>query len=123
MPSFVLVQNIDQPIDVPARLELCTSFACRLRGLMFRPDLDRDSGLLLQMPRESRLDSSIHMFFVPFTIAAVWVNSELQVVDRVLAKPWHPAYVPARSARYVMEIHPDRLDQYQVGHRVQFDYA
>ncbi len=90
---------------------------------MFRPDLDRDSGLLLQMPRESRLDSSIHMFFVPFAIAAVWVNSELQVVDRVLAEPWHPAYVPTRPARYVMEFHPDRLDQYQVGQRVQFDYA
>lgn len=90
---------------------------------MFRSHLDWDDGLLLQMPRESRIDSSIHMLFVPFSIAVVWVNSAMEVVDKVLAEPWHPAYLPARSARYVIEIHPDRLSQYEVGHRVQFTNA
>ncbi len=120
MPSFVLVQNANSPIAGPARIRICSSFGCRLRGLMFRSSLGRDDGLLLEMPRESRLDSSIHMLFVPFAIAAFWISSGLEVVDKVLAQPWRPAYVPARPARDVLEIHPDRFPQYEVGHRVEF---
>ncbi len=120
MPSFILIQNTNRPIDSPARIRICSSFACRLRGLMFRSGLDRNEGLLLQMPRESRLDSSIHMLFVPFALAVFWINSGMVVVDKVLAQPWRPAYFPARAARYVLEMHPDRLAQYEVGHKVEF---
>ncbi len=87
---------------------------------MFRSKLDRDEGLLLEMPRDSRLDSSIHMFFVPFAIAVFWVNSAMEVVDKVVAQPWRPAYVPARPARFVLEMHPDRISQYEVGQKVKF---
>lgn len=86
---------------------------------MFRSHLGPDEGILLQMPRESRLDSSIHMFFVPFAISVFWINSNLDIVDKVLAEPWRPAYFPARPALYVLEMHPDRLAQYEIGHRVE----
>lgn len=122
MPSFAFLQNADQPIDRPARLRVCDSFVCRLRGLMFRSSLHRDDGLLMQMGRESRVDSSIHMLFVPFAISVIWVNSLMEVVDKTLAQPWHPAYFPARPARYVIEMHPDRLNQYEVGNKVRFNY-
>ncbi len=72
------------------------------------------------MSRDSRLDSSIHMLFVPFSLAIFWINSSMEVVDKVLARPWRPAYFPSRAARYVLEIHPDRLGQYEVGNRVEF---
>lgn len=120
MPSFVLVQNKDRPIESPARIQVCSSFGCRLRGLMFRSRLDRSDGLLLQMSGESRIDSSIHMFFVPFAISVFWVNSAMQVVDKVIAQPWRPAYFPAHPARFVLEMHPDRFSQYEVGQTVQF---
>jgi uncharacterized membrane protein (UPF0127 family) len=86
---------------------------------MFRSGLDPDEGLLLQMPRESRIDSSIHMFFVPFALAVFWISSSLEIVDKVLAQPWHPAYFPSRAALYVLEMHPDRFAQYNVGHKVE----
>ncbi len=120
MPSFIFIQNRDQPIDAPARIRICSSFACRLRGLMFRSGIDPNEGLLLQISRDSRLDSSIHMLFVPFALAVVWIDSGLEVVDKILAQPWRPAYFPARAARYVLEMHPDRLGQYSIGHKVEF---
>ena len=119
MPSFVLVQNTDQPIAAPARVKICSSFVCRLRGLMFRSSLDPDEGLLLQIPHESRLDASIHMLFVPFALAVFWISSSLEVVDKVLAQPWRPAYLPARPALYVLEMHPGRLAQYEIGHKLE----
>lgn len=87
---------------------------------MFRGSLPHQEGLLLQMPRESRLDSSIHMLFVPFDLAVFWISSAMEIVDKVRARSWHPAYVSARPARYVLELHADLLGQYEIGHRVEF---
>ncbi len=120
MPSYIIVQNKDRRIVSPARIQMCSSFVCRLRGLMFRSRLDLNDGLLLQMPNESRIDSSIHMFFVPFALAVFWVNTGMEVVDKVIAKPWRPAYLLARPARFVLEIHPQRFSDYEVDQRVEF---
>jgi uncharacterized membrane protein (UPF0127 family) len=90
---------------------------------MFRSSLPTNEGLLLAGARDSRIDSSIHMLFVPFDLAVFWINSELRVVDRVIAKSWRPAYLPVQPARYTLEIHPDRLDDYLVGDKVEFQDA
>jgi uncharacterized membrane protein (UPF0127 family) len=102
---------------------VCESFACRLRGLMFRSSLPRDRGLLLIMPRESRLDASIHMLFVPFDLAVFWISSGKEVVDKTTARSWRPAYIPSRAARYVLEVHPDHIDAYDIGHKVEFRHV
>jgi uncharacterized membrane protein (UPF0127 family) len=96
---------------------------CRLRGLMFRSHLAEDEGLLLTIGRDSRADSSIHMLFVPFQLAVFWINSGMEVVDKVIAKPWRPAYFPARAARYTLEVHPHHFDDYDVGQRVEIRNA
>jgi len=96
---------------------------CRLRGLMFRAKLDVDEGIVLVIKRDSRADSSIHMFFVPFDLAVFWINNENEVVDKVIAKSWRPAYFPAKAARYTLEIHPSRFDDYQIGDKVEFQNA
>jgi uncharacterized membrane protein (UPF0127 family) len=124
MSRFIFVRNPNQPNLSPARVKYCDSFTCRLRGLMFRNRLAPDDGLLLvQGKRDSRLDTSIHMLFVPFDLTVAWINSDMRVVDKVLAKAWRPAYAPARPARYILEIHPDRWDDYQIGDKVEFQNA
>jgi uncharacterized membrane protein (UPF0127 family) len=120
MNSFIVIRNVTRPVQDPARIRRCESFTCRLRGLMFRQHLDVNEGLLLGISRDSRLDSSIHMFFVPFDLAVFWIDSDLCVVDKRIAKSWAPAYIPARAARYTLEIHPDRFADYSVGDRVEF---
>lgn len=87
---------------------------------MFRSSLAENEGLLLEMSRDSRIDSSIHMLFVPFDLAVFWISSELQVVDKIFARSWHPAYFPAQAARYTLEMHPDRFGDYNVGEKVEF---
>jgi hypothetical protein len=123
MAAFITVRNLSRPIQAPPRIQWCESFVCRLRGLMFRSRLDPGEGILLGISRDSRLDSSIHMFFVPFDLAVVWINSDLRVVDRLIAKPWRPAYFPAEAARYTLEIHPDRFGDYNIGDKVEFQNA
>ena len=121
MSRFIFVRNLNQPNLSPARVKYCDSFACRLRGLMFRDRLESDDGLLLvQGKRDSRIDTSIHMLFVPFDLTVVWVNTDMTVVDKIIAKAWRPAYAPVRPACFILEIHPDRWDNYQIGDKVEF---
>ena len=123
MPHSILIQNLTHPLPTPAQVGFCDSFLCRLRGLMFRDRLGLDEGLLLVEGRDSRLDSSIHMFFVPFDLAVFWIDSSLTVVDKVIAKSWKPAYLPKRPARYILEIHPERWGNYEIGDKVEFKNA
>lgn len=120
MPRFIHIINLRKPIENPARLEYCDSFLCKLRGLMFRPRLSPDEGLLLVEKQDSRLNTSIHMLFVPFDLAVFWINSDMTVVDKVIAKSWRPAYFPKAAARYTLELHPLRSEDYAIGDRVAF---
>lgn len=90
---------------------------------MFRRRLAADEGLLLVEPRESRLDTAIHMLFVFTDLAVFWLDSDGVVVDKVLARAWRPAYAPRRPARYILETRPERIDDFQVGERLEFLHA
>lgn len=123
MPRFITITNLTRKIEHPARVGYADSFLDRLRGLMFRARLDLNEGLLLVEKRDSRLDTSIHMFFVPFDLAVFWINSDKLVVDKVIAKSWKPAYFPKADAKYTLEIHPDRWGDYEIGDKVEFNDA
>jgi uncharacterized membrane protein (UPF0127 family) len=94
-----------------------------LRGLMFRSNLPQAEGLLLVEARDSHIDTSIHMLFVYMDLAVIWINSAYTVVDTVLARSWRPAYAPRRAARYILEIHPSRLNEFTIGDQVEFQNA
>jgi uncharacterized membrane protein (UPF0127 family) len=97
------------------------SYFSRLRGLMFRQQLNASEALVIVEAHDSRATASIHMFFVPFSIAVVWINDAGRVVDKVLAEPWRPFYAPREPARYTLETHPDFLDKVTVGDEIVFE--
>jgi hypothetical protein len=94
------------------------SFFSRLRGLMFRRGLEDGEALILVEPRDSRAAAAIHMFFVPFPIAVVWINDAGRVVDKALALPWRPFYAPRAPARYTLETQPAGLDRFSIGDEI-----
>lgn len=116
----VYVSNKTHPLSLPIRAKYCASFMCQLRGLTFRRSLDIQEGLLLVQKKESIIDSAIHMFAVRMDLAIIWINSAMDVVDVRLARPWRPIYVPHKPARYVLEISPSRLVEFQPGDRLEF---
>ena len=103
-----------------ARLRWCTSFGCRLRGLTLRRGLAPGEGLVLVERRESRLDSSIHMLFVFFPLAVLWLDNAGRVVDTQLARPWRPAVLPREPARYIVEAAPALLELVSIGDELEF---
>jgi uncharacterized membrane protein (UPF0127 family) len=121
--NTIQLVNISQPLPTPLHALYCDSFLGRLRGLMFRSSLAQEQGLLLVESRESRIDTAIHMLFVFMDLAVIWINSEKVVVDTVLARSWRPAYAPRQPARYILEIHPDRLGEFKIGDHLEFQNA
>ena len=93
----------------------CNSLLGKFKGLMFKPTLDEIEGLLLVEDRDSIINTSIHMLFMFFDIAAIWINSDNVVVDARLAKKWYPFYFPQKPARYILECHPTWLEKFHIG--------
>ena len=106
-----------------ARLKWCTSFWCKFRGLMMRASLPEDEGLVFAYESDSRVDTTIHMLFMRFPIATLWLDAEGVVVDKVLAKPWRPLYAPQKPARYVIEAPPALVERVMIGDRLNFEGA
>jgi uncharacterized membrane protein (UPF0127 family) len=116
--AMLVNQTSGQPIA--SRVVRCDTFWRKMRGLMFRPPLASDEAYLFVGRRESVTEAAIHMFFVFFPIAVLWLDSEKRVVDVALARPFRPYYAPAARAQYYCECVPGVLDQVAVGDQLVF---
>ncbi|MGJ3240474.1 MAG: DUF192 domain-containing protein [Anaerolineae bacterium] len=103
------------------RAKWCQSSWCHFKGLQFASPLDDTNGILFVYPKENITNTAIHMFFVFFEIAVVWLDSSGKVVDKTLAKPWRPFYAPSQPAQYFIEANPSLLDRVEVGEVLLFD--
>ncbi|HDD54736.1 MAG TPA: DUF192 domain-containing protein [Chloroflexi bacterium] len=115
------VVNQTRSLENPLRVKNCESFGCRLKGLMFQKSLDVNGGLLMVQKTESKAKAAIHMFFVKMELGVIWLDSSRQVVDLKLAKSWQPMYTPQSAAKYILEVHPRRLPEFQIGDQLSFE--
>jgi uncharacterized membrane protein (UPF0127 family) len=118
MSSSATIQNLSQPLSVPIRVRKCADFWSKFLGLMFRKAIDTEGGALLVEDRDSILNSTIHMLFMRFDIAAIWINSDRKVVDVQLARRWRLAYSPCNPACFVLEAHPSQQNHFNIGDQV-----
>ena len=88
---------------------------------MFTRNIKLDDGILLAHKFESRTNAAIHMFFVGMDLGVIWLNNDLQIVDLIRAKSWAPLYTPQAPARYILEVHPGRLPEFEIGDKLGFE--
>jgi uncharacterized protein len=119
--EHVLITNLKSNQNT-LEAKYCESFFCRLRGFMFKKTIKAGEGLLLVESSDSRVNASIHMFFMNFDIAVVWINSHFIVVDKIIAKKGKPFYAPRHPAKFILETHPDQLETFQIGDQVIFTH-
>ncbi len=123
MKKYVRVINRDTGQELIKAARWCSSRLCRLRGLQFRRKLKDGEALILVKEKDSIASSSIHMFFVFFPIAAIWVDSKGKVTSAQIAKPWRPYYASPEPATYVIETNPEFLDKVSSGDILEFQEA
>jgi len=108
------------PLEIPIHIDYLDSFFSRLRGYMFRKSISLEEGIVLVQPRESVADASIHMLTVFMDLGVIWMDSSQCIVDKVVARSWHPFYLPKKPAKFTLEIHPSRLSEFNLGDKITF---
>ena len=110
----------EKPLSPPIFAEECKDFISRLKGLMGKRELKEDKGIILVQKSDSRMDSAIHMVAVFMDLGIVWINSQMIIVDKVVAKSWRPFYMSSQPAMYTLEVHPDRINEFAIHDKVTF---
>jgi uncharacterized membrane protein (UPF0127 family) len=54
-------------------------------------------------------------------LAIIWINSAHEVVDVQLAHRWRSILMPSNPARYVLEIMPERKEEFRIGDIIKFE--
>lgn len=122
MTRTIKVQNVSNLNSMLIDADYCDDFWSKFHGLMLHPPLKTNEGALLVEDRESRINASIHMFFMRFDICVIWINNDFRVVDVRTARRWRPMYLPAQPARYILETHVSQFDNFKIGDQVSFIY-
>lgn len=115
-----MLRNLTTGQTLARHVVRCDTFWKRGRGLMFRRGLPDQEIYLFVGGRESVVDAAIHMFFVFFPIAVVWLDRDRRVVDTALAQPFRPYYAPQGPALYYLEGNPSLLECVSVGDELEF---
>ncbi|NPV76754.1 MAG: hypothetical protein HPY59_10325 [Anaerolineae bacterium] len=119
--TVVEVINQSQPQKLAIKAEYCDSFWKRLKGLMLKPSLNAYEGILLAEKKASITGSTIHMFFMNFDIAVVWLDAKLRVVDTAIAKRWRPYYAPSQPAKFILETHASHIGDFKYGDQISLE--
>jgi uncharacterized membrane protein (UPF0127 family) len=119
--AWRILRNAETGEVVLERTRWCDSFWCHFRGLQLVRHLPENEGLIFVYDREGRSITTIHMLFMFFSIGVLWLDSEGQVVDKKLAKPWRLSYVPASPAQYFIEANTSILTRVEIGDKLRFD--
>jgi len=114
----IILRNISSPTNT-LRLKVCDTFFSKFRGLMLKKEIPHDGGIMIVEKGESKVNTSIHMMFMNYDITVLWLNKEMVVVDKVLAKRWKLYYGPKEPAQYILEIHSSRFEDFEIGDKFE----
>jgi len=110
----VKIKHSSSPSTI-INVKYCDTFFSKLIGLMFSRKLKQDHGIVLVEKNETRINTTIHMMFVNYDITVLWLDKQMVVIDKVLAKKWVPIYIPKKPAQYVLELHHSKFPEYSIG--------
>jgi len=118
--KIIKISKVLDPSTI-VKVKLCETFWSKFIGLMFLKDLKPSEGIVLVENSESKLNTSIHMLFMNFDISVLWLDHQLVIVDKVLAKKWTPFYFPKKPAQYVVELHQSKFSEYSIGDKLSIE--
>jgi uncharacterized membrane protein (UPF0127 family) len=121
--KFVNIQCKGRPDNQAIHAVYCDGFLCRFIGLMFTKSIDPYGGLLMVEKQDSKINTAIHMLFMNYDIAVVWINKDNLVVDVKIAKRWTPVILPESPASLTLELHSDRINDFKKGDLILIDNA
>ena len=112
--KIVKIRKSSSPFAV-VNVKYCDTFWSKFIGLMFSRELKPDYGIVLVENNETRINTAIHMMFMNYDITVLWLDKQMVIIDKVLAKKWVPFYFPKKPAQYIVELHQSKFSEYSIG--------
>lgn len=101
------------------QLQIADNNQRRTQGLMFRPTLGADKGMLFVYPQSGNYRIWMKNTLIPLTV--IWMNEEAEIVDIKLLLPCKqpscPIYSAPEPARYIIELNQSQYHLYKKGDR------
>lgn len=95
-------------VHLPTQIKKADTFAGRLLGLMFRKSLPEKEGLWI-IPC-----NSIHMFFMRFSIDAVFLDQQCKIIKLAEHVPTWTIIPPVRNAYSTLELPAGAIKKYRL---------
>ena len=100
-------------------LQIADNRERRKQGLMFRPTLAADRGMLFVYPKTGDYRIWMKNTLIPLTV--IWMNEEAEIVDIKLLQPCKqpscPVYSAQQPSRFIIELHQSQHQLYRKGDR------
>ena len=93
------------------------------RGLMFARMKKIKKGICLVMPakKDVKFGASVTMLFCFHPMEILFVNTNLEVVDKRILKPWLPSYTPKAACKYVFESKIGTFKKLKLGDKIKIE--
>ncbi len=96
-----------------SEITLADTFYKRLKGLLGKSSINAQEGLLLKNC------SSIHCFFMKFTIDAIYLSKNMTVIEKETIKPWKTGKMVKNTA-HVLELKEGASQNVKAGDTLLF---
>ena len=104
-----------------ANVKFADSYFSRLKGLMFKKDLNY--ALVLKPARmNNRSASAIHSCFMRIAIDVVFLNENKEVFEIKHLKPWK-FHSPKSGASYIVELKEGIVEKYKINIGDKLDFV
>lgn len=101
--NYIIIDNGDEEIKV--NVEIADDDSERSRGLMFRENLEENSGMLFVFEDEDYYGFWMKNTLIPLDM--IFISNDLEIVDIKYAVPCDDEcinYTPKEKAKYVLEV-------------------
>ncbi len=98
-------------------LEIADTPLHQRQGLMFRTSIGEQQGMLFVYGNEGRRGIWMKNTLIP--LAVFWLDASSRIVYKQILQPCMtprcPVYQPVTPAQFVLELHPNQFDNFNVG--------
>lgn len=99
-----MIKNTTQNKIIISKQKIANNFCSRALGLMFSSKNKFNFGLIFDLERETTVGSSLHMFFVFYSINVIFLNKDKEIVDiKENFKPF-TLYSTKEKCKYIIEL-------------------
>lgn len=115
------MEIVNKGVILADKVKFSDDIFSKTRGLMFSRPLKKGEALVLRAKEESIMETTVHMFFVFFTIDIAWLDKSKIIVDmRRSVRAFTPLITPRKPAKYVVEFPKNTLRHVDMGDKLEF---